>query len=208
VCFFALAARESVRELDGAQLNQRVCVAAGLGDGGKPTGALECLLRAAELGQQDGAAGLELGRQFGQAALLAEGDSLLEVGERAGRPLERVAGDSEVVLQDGGVAACPPLDQQGERPLRLGEAVPVAEQSPGDAAVAERARRLGQVERLGKRARTVSGGDRLPICAGDVLRVRELRIGGDERGAGLLRLEQVDRLGCERDVPALAEPPS
>ena len=62
-------------------------------------GPLERLLGAAELDEQAGAVGLEHPRHVGEAALLAEGDPLLEVGQRAGRPLERVAGDREVVLQ-------------------------------------------------------------------------------------------------------------
>src|SRR5439155_2571833 len=95
--------------------------------------------------------------------------------------------------------------EQGERPLHLGEAVRIAEQGAGVAAVAERARGLGQAERLGERRRLVGGGDRLGVSAGDGLHSRKLRVGINERRAGRLRLEQRDRLGRERDLPALAE---
>ena len=88
---------------------------------------------------------------LGEAALLAEGDPLLEVGERAGRPLERVAGDGEVVLQDGGVPARALLDEQGERPLHLGEAIRVAEEGAGEAADG-RARAPARAGRASRRA--------------------------------------------------------
>ena len=64
-----------------------------------------------------------------EPAPLAEGDRLLEGGERASRPLEWVAGDREVVLQDGGFSACALLDEQGERPLHLGEPVRVTQEA-------------------------------------------------------------------------------
>ena len=61
--------------------------------------------------------------------------------------------------------------------------------------VAERARRLGQAELRGERERPLGGRDRLPVgCAADVTRPRQLRVGGDELGAGRLRLEQRERL--------------
>ena len=43
------------------------------------------------------------------------------------------------------------------------------------------------------------------VCAGEELRRGELRVGGDERRAGRLLLEQVDGLGGERDLSALAQ---
>ena len=108
-------------ELDRAQLDQRVDVAAGFGGGCERGGLVERLLGAAELDEQAGAVAGEVGRHFGEAALLAEGDALLEGGERTGRALQGDAGDGEVVLQHGGVPAGALLDHQNERPLRLGD---------------------------------------------------------------------------------------
>ncbi len=110
-----------------------------------------------------------ISRHLGEAALLAEGDSLLEGGERAGRALERVAGDGEVVLQDGGVPAGALFEHQCERLLHLGEPVGVAEVSAGEAVEAKRARRRRQPEPLGQRQGLVGGGDRLRIGAGEEL---------------------------------------
>ena len=95
------------RKLDRAQPHEHARPAARLGGSSERAGALERLLGAAELDEQARAVGLERRRQLGEAALLAEGDPLLEVGERAGRPLERVAGDGEVVLQDGSCLPAP-----------------------------------------------------------------------------------------------------
>ena len=61
-------------------------VAGRLERGGEPASALERLLGAAELCQQARAVGLEQRRRLAEAALLAERDPFLEVGERAGRP--------------------------------------------------------------------------------------------------------------------------
>jgi len=102
-----LAAGKAARELDRARLDQRVRFAPRFGDGSEPAGALERLLGTAELCQQEGAVAFKYGRRLGEAALLAEGDPLLEGGKRAGRPLERVAGEREVVLQDRRVPARP-----------------------------------------------------------------------------------------------------
>ena len=65
---------------------------------------------------------------------------------------------------------------------------------------AERAGRLGQPELGGERERPLGGRDRLPVGAADDARRRQLRVGGDELGAGRLRLEQRERLG-ERLLP-------
>ena len=88
-------------------------------------------------------------RRLGEASLLAEGDPVLEIGERAGGSLERIAGEGEVVLQDCGVPPDALLEEKGERPLHLVEAVRIAEPDAGVTAVAERARRLRQTEYLG-----------------------------------------------------------
>ena len=138
-----LATGKAAQEIDRAHLAQRLGVAARIERGGEPAGAFERLLGAAELCQQARTAGLEKPRHLGEATLLTEGDALLEVGERAGRPLERIAGDGEVVLQTGGIPASSPFDEQGKRFLRLGEAVAVAEEGAGVSSVAECAGRLG-----------------------------------------------------------------
>ena len=197
-----LAAGKAARELDRARLDQRVRFAPRFGDGSEPAGALERLLGTAELCQQEGAVAFKYGRRLGEAALLAEGDPLLEGGKRAGRPLERVAGEREVVLQDRRVPARPSFDEQGERPLHLGESVRFAAPDAGVPTVAERARRLRQAERLGQRAGMVGGGDRLRVGAADRVRARQLPVGINERRPRLLRLEQVDRFGGERDPHA------
>jgi hypothetical protein len=110
-----------------------------------------------------------------------------------------------VVLQEGGVLARALLEEQGKRPLHLDQSVRMAKVGAGDAAVAERARRLGQAERLGKVVRAVGGGHSLGVGALVVVRHGELRVGGDECGAGRLLLEQRDGVGGERDMAALAK---
>src|SRR6266511_1607195 len=109
--FFALAAREAVRKLDGAVLEQDEIVAACLGYGGELAGARKRLLGAAELCQQGGAVGVEHTRRLDEAALLAKGDPLLEVGQCAGWSPEGIAGDCEVVLHDSGVPPYALLDE-------------------------------------------------------------------------------------------------
>src|SRR6266508_2901451 len=108
---FALAAREAVRKLDGAVLEQDEIVAACLGYGGELAGARKRLLGAAELCQQGGAVGVEHTRRLDEAALLAKGDPLLEVGQCAGWSPEGIAGDCEVVLHDSGVPPYALLDE-------------------------------------------------------------------------------------------------
>ena len=156
-----LAAGEAARELDRAKLDQRVPVAARLGEAAASRPARSSASSGARALPAGGGSCLEHRRRLGEAALLAEGDPLLEGGEGAGRPLERVAGDGEVVLQDGGVLACARSTSRAS--ARSISARPSASPTvhAGIAAVAERARRLGQAERLGERARTVGGGDRL-----------------------------------------------
>jgi len=48
----------------------------------------------------------------------------------------------------------------------------------------------------------VGGGDRLRVGAADRVRARQLPVGINERRPRLLRLEQVDRFGGERDPHA------
>ena len=69
-----------------------------------------------------------------------------------GGPVERVAGDGEVVLQNGGISPCALLDEECERALHLGEPVRIAEQRTGIAAVAECTGRPLDLEYLPARA--------------------------------------------------------
>ena len=88
---------------------------------------------------------------------------MLEVGERTGRSLKRIAGDGKVVLENGSLVARALLDEHGERPFHLVEAVRIAEVGTGVAASADRLGRLRQAKACGQRARTVGGGDRLLV---------------------------------------------
>src|SRR5262249_18407714 len=141
------------------------CSASRLGGSSERTGSLERLLRAPELDEQAGAVGLHRVHLAGQATLFGEGDPLLEVGERAGGPLERVPGDHEVVLENAGLVAFSLLDMHGERSLHLGEAVRVAEVGTGAATSAERPGRLRKAKSFGERAGTVCSDDRLAMGA-------------------------------------------
>ena len=81
------------------------------------------------------------------------------------------------------------LDEHGESPFHLGEAVRVAEVGTRVAASADRPGRLRQAKLLGERAGTVCGCNSLAREAREEVPHGEIGVGGDERRTGRLLLE-------------------
>ena len=96
-------------------------------------------------------------------------------GEGGLRPLVAASGDGEVVVQDGGLAALALLERELERAAHVLESLPLAQVAAGEAAEAERARRLGQAELGGERERPLGGRDRLRVGGAEEAVRRQLQ---------------------------------